>query len=100
MPRRSYSAEFRARCLSLVTEQLVLASSREDAIVTVATSMQIPVTTLRNWVRAVRGSARTQHLPADAELALRDLEKEIAVLRRAAGIADGTAYDSTQVIRP
>lgn len=82
-PRRTYSPEFRATCLDLVTAQMATASSREDAVVAVAAALAIPVTTLRNWVRADRGAARTDHLPADAELAVRELTRQVEVLRSA-----------------
>ncbi|QSE87011.1 hypothetical protein [Rhodococcus koreensis] len=86
MARRRYTEDFRSKCLSLVDEQMKVASSREDAIVTVAASLRIPVTTLRNWVRAERGAARTDQLPADAVLAIRSLQQQVLLLQRAAGV--------------
>ena len=85
MATRFYTTEFRDKCLALVSEQMKTASSREEAVVAVAAALQIPVTTLRNWVRTERGAARTTQFPADTELAVRELRDQVAILQRALG---------------
>ncbi|RMB70198.1 hypothetical protein AYK61_26045 [Rhodococcus sp. SBT000017] len=85
MAKRFYTTEFRDKCLALVGEQMKTASSREEAVVAVAAALQIPVTTLRNWVRHERGAARVSQFPADTELAVRELRDQVTILQRALG---------------
>lgn len=85
MAKRNYTPEFRGKCLALVGDQMKTASSREEAIVTVAAALCIPVTTLRNWVRSERGAARTDQFSADTEIALRELQDQVRILQRALG---------------
>ncbi|MBJ8344502.1 hypothetical protein [Antrihabitans sp. YC2-6] len=74
--KRRYSREFRDQCVRQVVAGLASYRSREDAVVAIAAAA-IPVTTLRNWVRAELGAARTDRIPADTELQLRELRRQL-----------------------
>ena len=56
--RRRYTPEFRERCVEQVRQRMEGTPSRESAVVAVAAALEIPVTSLRNWVRATMGPAR------------------------------------------
>lgn len=75
--KRRYSREFRDQCVRQVVAGLGSYRSREDAVVAIAAAAAIPVTTLRNWVRAELGAARTDQIPADTELQLRELRRQL-----------------------
>lgn len=80
--KRHYSQTYRSECLELVTKALAEHSSREAAVVAVAAAMDVPVTTLRTWVRTEWGPARTD-TATDTDLHLGGLRREIARLQEA-----------------
>lgn len=99
MSRRRYTPEFRGRCLDAVRSAMDGASSREAAIVLVASAASIPVTSLRNWVRDAWGPARGPELPVDAELVRSQLQRQIDALRVLVGPAEETTDNAGRGLR-
>jgi hypothetical protein len=79
--KRTYTSQFRLTCLTKLSEQLAHSRSREEAIGVTATSMGVPITTLRRWAHEELGPARAES--ADEPLRVRELTRENEVLRAA-----------------
>lgn len=79
--KRTYTSQFRLTCLTKLSEQLAHSRSREEAIGVTATSLGVPITTLRRWAHEELGPARAD--AADEPVRVRELTRENEALRAA-----------------